>query len=677
RIARSNEQVRLLLWSGVAGALGALVAGLLQAAGDRLAPLIWNGQGDLVSLVGSAPASLRLLLPPAGGIVAGLVLVYGVRVTRSASGWGILEAVVLKDGILKFRPALVKSVASLLTIITGGPVGREGPIVLMSATLSSKMGTWLGLSTRSLRLLTAAGVASGIAAAYNAPIGASLFTMEIILGNFAMEVFAPLVFASVVATLVVRTFTGSTAVFLAPPFEMVSAWEIFAYLLLGIFGGLMASAFLGSLRLSSRLFKALSLNRPLSMGVAGLAMGVVVLWHPEICGPGRELTHALLDAPAVWRLAATLLVLKLLMTSLTVGSGAVGGVFTPSLFIGAAGGTAFGTLIHHLAPAATASPSAYALVGMGSLLAGTTHAPIMAVLMIFEMSQNYRIVLPLMLACAAASLVARSLSPKSVYTEALSRKGAQLATPEAQVMTSLSVGEVMRRDYEVVPPDLPLPQVLDRFIAGRRNHLYVADRSGRFLGAIGLHDLKEALREKSDVSFIIALDLMRPSFEVTTPEERLDRVMERLWSQECERIPVVRSNEDNRLVGTISKRDLLGVYSLEVLQRRSLVTRFRAPDLPPEDSVYVEIPPRYRVEGMEAGDWAAGRTVAETGIRERYGITILVVRRRERGQSDLRLVPSAGTRLLRGDRLVLLGPEEGLARLKEAPKPAPRRSGSS
>jgi CIC family chloride channel protein len=668
-LAGSDQQLTLLLWSGVVGALGAVAGALFRGLESGLGSLVWGGSGDLLALVAGAANWKRVIVPAAGGVVAGLILVYGMRVTRASQRWDILEAVVLRDGVLKFRPALVQGLSSLVTVSTGESVGREGPLVLMAATLSSKVGQWIHLSTRHLRILTACGVAAGIASAYNAPIGAALFAMEIILGNFSMEVFAPLVFSSVIATLLSRGLHGAEPVFSVPAFEMVSAWEIGLYLLLGIASGLVASAFLRGIRASGKLFARLGFGRPLGLGIVGLLLGMALIPFPELCGGGGGgLGGAFLEASTLARLALALMALKLAFTSLAVGAGAVGGVFTPSLFVGAALGSAFGSIAGLLAPASTASPGAYALVGMGCLLAGTTHAPIMAVLMVFEMSLSYTIVLPLMLSCAAASLVARSLSPKSVYTEALGAKGAPAAlTPEAQVMSSMKVKDIMRREFEAVPPDLPLPQVLDRFLKSRRNHVYVMDAEGRFMGAIGFHDLKESLRDPPEVTFVIALDLIRPSFETTVPEERLDLVMEKLSAQDSERLPVLDGPETRRLIGTVSKRDIFGVYSLEVLHRRSLVARFQSEAAGEEaDPTYVELPAHYRVEGVPASASLVGSTMAEARLRDRYGVTVLLIRRRDATGGEARIVPEPDTRLEAGDRLVVFGPEEGLAALRGA-----------
>lgn len=661
--SRPGPQVGLLVAAGAVGVMAALVEELLLSMSVHLGELFWGGEGTVPGLIAQAPAVMRLLLPAAGGVVAGLVLVYGIRVTRAAPGWGLLEAVVLRDGVLKFRPALIRSLSSLLTIATGGPVGREGPIVLMASTLASKLGQWLHMPTRNLRVLTAAGVASGMAAAYNAPVASSLFAMEIILGTFAMEVFAPLVCASVAAIMVNHMLHGSQPVFSVPDLQMVSSWELGVYLLVGLGGGLLSVFFLNSLRFTASSFQRLRLGRPLSMGLVGLLLGVVFLYYPQISGGGRGLTNSLLNADYAWRLAGILLLLKLLMSGLTVGAGAVGGLFTPSLFIGGAMGFGVGTLVQHVAPGAAADPAAYALVGMGAMLAGTTHAPIMAILMIFELSLNYSLLLPLMLACATASLLAHTLSPDSIYTAALKHKGASLDNPEAKVMTSLKVRDIMRREFESVAPHTPLPQILDKFLEGRHNHIYVADADQRFLGAIGLHDLKEALQEREEISFIIAHDLMRPAFEVTTPGEELARVMERLWAQDCERIPVVADGESRRLVGTVSKRDILGVYTLEVMQRRTLVTKFRGAE-GPDAAAYVELPRDYHVDGVQVGKALAGCTLAESRLREKFGVTVLMIRRRLADGGESRLAPTPATRLEAGDGLVVFGPREGITGLK-------------
>jgi CBS domain-containing protein len=348
-----------------------------------------------------------------------------------------------------------------------------------------------------------------------------------------------------------------------------------------------------------------------------------------------------------------------------VGSGAVGGVFTPTLLLGALLGDAFGSVVHYALPAATAGPKAYALVGMGCLLAGTTHAPISAVLMLFEMTLDYNIVLPLLLGSAAASLVARSLDRESIYTEALRRKrGVPGVTGEAAVMQTLTVSDVMRADQSTVPAGTPLPALVDRFIRERRNHLYVVDGAGGFLGAVSLYEASRALREAPDPNALRANDVANPSFQTTVPSEHLDRTLDRFWVEESERLPVLESETSRRVVGTVSKRDILGVYSLEVLHRRSLLARFELEDDPARRPVYVELPGDHSIDEVVVPAPLVGRTFAEARFRERFGLSVLVLRRVGRDGKVTRLLPEGTTRFEAGDRIIVFGARDNVETLE-------------
>ncbi|HKQ61347.1 MAG TPA: chloride channel protein, partial [Candidatus Polarisedimenticolaceae bacterium] len=570
---------RLLIWAAGVGLLAGGVALLFGLAADELPARVWGPGPSLARAVAGCSPFWRLLVPTLGGLLAGLVLARGTRYSAPARGWDILEAVTLRDGVLHLRPALVRGLSSLLTVASAGPVGREGPMVLLSAAVSSRLGRSFGVPTRQLRILVGCGVAAGIACAYNTPIGAALFTMEIIIGSFALDVFAPLVFASVAATLLAHARAGSLPLFPLPDLALVSFWEIAFSALLGVLGGLTAALFLQALRGAAALFRRSRLSRPLAMGAAGFVLGLVILEWPQVVGNGRDAIGQMLTERWSVPLALGLLVARLGLTSLTVGAGTVGGVFTPTLFLGAALGEAFGALTRALGPAWVGAPEAYCVVGMAALLAGTTHAPLTAAVMLFEMTLDYNIVLPLLVAAAAASLVARGLSRESIYTEALRRKRATADdSPEAAVIRTLTVADVMRSEQTTVPADLELPRVLDRFIATRRNHLYVVDGEGRFEGGVSLQDANRRLRESEAPQEVRARDLLIPRFPSAVRDERLDGVLERFWAEECERLPVLDGAESRRLVGTISQRDILSVYSLEVLHRRSPLTRFDAAD---------------------------------------------------------------------------------------------------
>ncbi|HSD29900.1 MAG TPA: chloride channel protein [Vicinamibacteria bacterium] len=641
-----TEAAGLLVRALAVGLLGGAAALVLRFAATEAPRVVWAAP-DMVQGVAQAPPLARALVPAVGGLLAGLVLALGARWAGAASGWDILEAVVLRNGVLPLRSALVRAASSVLTQASAGAVGREGPIVLVAAATASGVGGHLGVATRERRLLVACGIAAGLACAYNTPLGAALFAMEIILGTVSLEAFAPLALSSATATLLTWAAFGRDPVFRVPAATLSSPWEVALCAVLGVLGGVVAALFLLALRASASLYSRAGLPRPLAMATAGLVLGLVTLRFPEIVGNGREAVAALFVRPWGIEHVLALLALRLVVTPLAVGSGTVGGVFTPTLFLGAMLGHAFGAGTSALAPGLGANPAAFALAGMGALLAGTTHAPLTAVVMVFEMTLDYEVVVPLLLASAVASLVASRFSANSVYTEALKRKAGGEEVPGA--LDVLRVADLVRPDQVTIPPDLPLARVLDAFVSARRNHLYVVDEKSSFLGAVNLHDVTDALRA-GDPGTLIARDLARPRFEVTVPEEGLPRVLDRFAVQECERLPVLADLESRRLVGTISKRDILSVYSLELMQRSAGRWPPRPIGSPIETLVdEVPLPP-----GLE------GRTFAEARFRDTHGLALLLVRR---GAAGL-LLPDAGLRFAPGDRLVVFGPRDRVAALK-------------
>jgi CIC family chloride channel protein len=669
-LSRSNpqqpaaDQAKLLLLAAGVGLLGGGAAVLFRALAVLLPSLLWPADPNIVHAVEKSSYPWRIAVPVAGALLAGWVLAAGSRWAGTMRGWDILEAVVLRDGILHARSAIVKATSSLFTIASGGSVGREGPMVLLSSTVASWGARRLGTPVRQRRILVAAGAAAGIAAAYNVPVGAALFTMEIIVGSFALEAFAPLVFASVLATLVSRAAFADWPVFKVQPFQMISVWEVALYVLLGALCGLVAVLFLRALRRAGVLFRASGLPQVAAMALVALVFGAALMRWPELAGNGREGILDLFSENWIPRYLLALFVLRLVFTALTVGAGAVGGVFTPTLFLGALLGDAFGGTAHWLFPGWTAEPKAYALVGMGCLLAGITHAPMTAVLMLFEMTLDYNLVVPLLVGAAAASLVARGIEGESIYTEALRRKrGTSPMAGGAAVMRSLTVSDVMRTEQATASGDEPLPELLDRFLRERRNHIYIVDDEARFLGVVSLYEASRALREAADPGTLRARDVADRHFPTVNPEDRLEKALDRFWVQDCERLPVLESPGSRRLVGTVSKRDILGVYSLEVLHRRSLLARLEATEEDQTKPTYVELPEDHEVAEVEVPAHLIGLTFGDARLRERFGVSVLVLSRREGGRT-VRLLPQAETRLFAGDRLYVFGTREALRRFK-------------
>ena len=563
RVQFSEEAFHLLLAGGV-GVIGALVNLLFYLFSDQLKELILRQRGDWTEIASQFEWWQRLLVPAAGGLFAGLVLFWALRIVGLPGSSNLLEVVVVGDGRLHLRTAFFKALSSLLTISSGGSIGREGPIIQLSATLASKCGQIVNWQPYRLRLLVACGSAAGIAAAYNAPIAGAVFAAQVVLGNFSMSLFAPLVFASVVATVLSRSFFGIAPWYQVPAnIDSTGILQLPWFLVLGLLTGFVGAAFLKLLRRAESVFDRTGLPIYARIALGGLLVGAIAILYPEVWGNGYGPTNRILHEHWEIRFVAGLLVAKLLATLITVGSGAVGGVFTPTLFLGAAVGALFDLLLHQGHLAVELPVGAFALVGMGSMLAATTHSPLLAMIMIFEISLNYSLMPPLMVACAVSTLVARGVHRDTVYTEALRRRGLDLERESQRLgaATQRTVGDLMRAPVPPVRQTTDFRELADRFLGSPYNFLPVIDEADRLVGVVALQDLKQHLNSGQELSGVIAYDVMRPPPPCLTPDQTLVDAVPVLLASEQRNIPVVNTRRENRLVGAVVRAEALGVVS--------------------------------------------------------------------------------------------------------------------
>jgi chloride channel protein, CIC family len=572
RIRFSEEAFHLVL-AGCVGVIGGLVNIFFHYATELVRLLFLPQPGELVEVAERMVPWQRVLTPTLGGLCAGLVLYWGLRMAGPLKSSNLLEVIVAGDGRLPLRSGIVKFVSSLVTIGSGGSIGREGGIVQLAATLASKWGQWAKWPPYRLRLLVGCGAASGIAAAYNAPISGAVFAALIVLGNFSMNLFAPLVFASVVATMVSRSFFGITPWYTVQAFEFTRLTQLPWFVCLGIVCGGMGAAFMKLLNLSEAGFKRVRGPIYLRLALGGLAVGIIALWFPGVWGNGYVMTNRILHgtyvapgfvpADSVMLGLAGLFLAKLAATLATVGSGAVGGVFTPTLFLGAGLGATFALALQQLGAGANLPITAFALVGMGSMLSATTRSPLLAMIMVFEISLDYSLMPPLMLACVVSILVARRLHPESIYTEPLRRKG--LIVPQeptaSEAASERTVGDLMRAPVPPVRETATLREIADRFLTSANNFLPVVDGKGQLAGLVALQDLKQYLGAEEEFRGVIAYDFMRPPPACVTPNQRLLDVLPVVLASEQRNIPVVSTLKENRLVGALPRAEVLGMFS--------------------------------------------------------------------------------------------------------------------
>jgi CIC family chloride channel protein len=653
-----DTQTRFFLLTVLLGVGAGAVALGVRSLSALVTHLAFARGPDMLAAVRAAPAWLRLVAPALGGAVAGYLSQRATRGTGSAGMSAIMEAVTLERSFVSLRRTLGLAFASVIAMSTGGSIGREGPIVQLSSAWGSRLGRWFGLSEMRVRVLVLAGVGAGMAAAYNTPISGTLFVLEVVAGSFATDLIGPTVVAATIGTLVSRIYLWKGPIYKVPEFVLVSPQELVTYAALGLAAGLMAMAFMGSLRLGEGFFKRTRWPRWATAGLGGLAVGLVTLHLPEVCGNGYDtLVHMLNERPGLFAVAL-LLVAKMFATTASVTSGSPGGVFTPTLFIGAALGGVVGNFMHFLFPNTTGPPGSYALVGMGALLAATTRAPITATVLIAELTGNYVVVLPLLLSNGLAAMLTRKID--SVYTHELRKRGITWeGTLEQKIVMSRKARDIMKTDAPVLRPETPFEEVVRLFTTTRAPCLYVVDANGSLTGLIELHAVKGILAADELSSVLIAQDLTEPARSVQA-DASLATVNEKLWFIDTGEIAVVENGPGSRYLGVVTRRDLLGFLDREILRRNLLLSEVRWRDGLEKGIDYLELPEGYRLEAIPVPQLLVGMTMAQAQLRSRHGLNVIAVMRTEPNGTERRFQPASTYTLLAGDRLVAVGSTEDL-----------------
>ncbi|MBD3233719.1 MAG: CBS domain-containing protein [candidate division Zixibacteria bacterium] len=511
------------------------------------------------------------LIPMIGGFLVGPITYYFAREAKGHGVPEVMAAVALKGGVIRPRMVSAKAFSSALCIGTGGSAGREGPIVAIGSAIGSTIGTLFRMSGERVKVLVGCGAAAGISAVFNAPIAGVLFALEIILGDFAIHTFSPVILSSVIATVISHYFVGDFPAFEVPKYNLVSAWEIPMYSLMGFVCGVIAVVFTTLLYKSEDIFEEkVKLHPAIKPALGGLMVGIIGFFFPQIFSDGYEVITAALHGNLAWNLLFILVFLKIIATSLTLGSGSSGGIFAPSLFIGAMTGGSFGILMNSLFPAVTASPGAYALVGMSAVVAGTTHAPITAILILFEMTNDYRIILPLMIASVFSTLVAHRLKNESIYTLKLIRRGIRIkGGKDVMLLDSIRVAEVMKKDYKSVPPEMTLRQLLHYMEENGDDCYPVIDRYGTLKGAVAMQDVRTIITKEGMQDLIIVSDIIGSQPITVNPESSLREALQLFGMRDISILPVVDPHQKEHIMGVLYRRDVLNTYHRRLLQKES------------------------------------------------------------------------------------------------------------
>lgn len=672
----------LLLIGAVLGVIGGLGAVLFRSMISQIMMVAYGDTTPLGYVFFRGQETWRLWLVPLGSacIIAPVVWIW-VEESRGSGIPEVLKAVSLQNGAIRWVVLPAKLLVSSLSIGTIASLGREGPIVQIGSAAGSVMNKIANIPGKHRRLVVACGGAAGLSATFNTPIGGAFFMLEVVLGTFSTERFAPVVIASVVGTVMGQTFiTRQPAFLLGETFELVHPVELSAYLVLGLASGVLSIVFI---QMIDQIENALDespvpvIIRPL-IGSICLVM-IAYFAFPHVAGLGYETIEHLIGAlsratPSEFlsgRNAGFLLALiavKMIAVGISLGAGFSGGVFSPTLFIGALLGFVVGLGTNQIFPGSMVSvPAAYAIVGMGAVFAGSAKAPITAILMIFEMTHNYEIVLPLLLSCVISALITRFLVKDSIYTARLTREGIDLhQEKEELIMYKMTADDIIHSgDEPVLHRDTTFREIVRDFLQYRTDHLFVVDDESRFEGVISLHQIKSHMGNIDELgSLVRAIDLMETDVPFLYPETRLTEAMDSFWHSHFEELPVVNNEKQRRFLGYVREDDVIGVYKREVLKDRDTLVKLIHEDHGEEVTDYFELPQGYEVTQIPVREEWTGQSIKELHFREQEHVNVIEIKRRNLAGGWDRIADVAEEPLEEEDLLVVLGPREEVEKLE-------------
>lgn len=643
---------------GVVAGYGAVGFRLAIAAVQKISfGYIEPGVDFLLSL----PWYWRLALPVIGGLIVGPIV---VKFASEAKGHGVPEvmaSVATRGGVIRPRVAGAKVVASAITIGTGGSAGSEGPIVQIGSSIASAIGQALKISPRRLKTFVGCGAAGGIAATFNAPVAGMLFAMEIILGDFGVLHLSPIIVASVVATAVSRMHLGDAPAFEVPEYVMASPLELIHYAILGVVAAVVAVTFTKTLDSSETFFEKLRFPDMLKPALGGLLLGILgAVGLPHVYGVGYEFIEEALMGHLPLTMLLLLVVAKIIATSATLGSGGSGGILAPSLFLGAMAGGIVWYGAKWLTPElVTVNYGAYSLVGMAAVVASSTRAPLQAILILFELTGGYEVILPLMLSSIIAVVIGSNLMQESIYTVKLKAKGIILRSgAEVNVLKDLKVHDVMRPEVKTVPHNLRLRPLLDTISdATFHTTVFLTDKDERVKGYISFHEIRAVLFDVEALEpVLVANDIANFELASVTPDENLDVVIRLFARKNLDELPVVDPDDPGKLIGSVHRADVVDAYNTEITKRDLLGHMTSSLSIAGKIS-QESLAPGYAMAEMEVPSHFVGKDLKTLDLRNKYGIEVMLVRRHPAGGSKEKsgIVPTPDIVLENGDVLLISG----------------------
>ena len=571
RVTR-NVQVILSLLAVAIGLTAGLAAIGFRTLIDHVQRFGFGFGGEqMVTLVSALPSWRILLVPTAGGLLIGLFVHFFMPGRRPQGVAEVIEANALRGGRMPLAAGLKAALVSAVSIGAGASVGREGPVVHLGASLGAWASKRLHLGRTASRTLLGCGVAAAVAASFNAPIAGTFFALEVVVGHYALTAFAPIVIASVIGTMVSRMHYGDFPAFILPETTTIASfWEFPAFALLGVVCAVMAIIFMRSIMWTEDMMDKTPVPRWARPALGGLAVGVIALAYPHVLGVGYEATDAALSELYPLGLLVALIALKMAATAISLGCGFGGGVFSPSLFIGAMVGGAYGILATSAFPDLSSGHGAYTIIGMGAVAGAVLGAPISTILMVFELTNDYAITIAVMIATSIASLITQQTRGHSFFTWQLARRGiAVKGGQDVGLMRTIKARDLITKNFETVAPEAPIATVRERLQRAPWGELFVTDADGHLSGVITFSDLHDAAFDTSLDATLVADDVARKHPTVLLADDDLESALGAYGASGETNLPVVEDREAMRLVGVAPQHEVMLAYQRALDQPRA------------------------------------------------------------------------------------------------------------
>lgn len=662
-----TEFIYMILMSIVIGVLVGFGSVGVKYLIEFITDWVFSGEGTTTERVIATPWYMLLIIPTVGGLIVGPFAHFIVPSSKGHGVSEVIQSLLTKGGIIKPIVAVGKAITSAITIGTGGSVGYEGPIVHIGASIGSSVGQFFRVPTRRLRTLVGCGAAAGIAATFNMPIAGALFAIEVIMMDYAAYQLFPIIISSVIATVIAHNYVGNFAEFNASPILFVNNYELINYFILGALCGLIAFMMIKSLYYFEEIFsEQIKIPVYLKPALGGLMIGAIGILYPQIIGVGNESISAALGNNFFWLTALILVFLKIISTSITLGSGGSGGMLSPALFVGAMTGFAFGEAMNFIDPTTSFNSGSYAFIAMGGLIAGTVRAPLTAILMVFELTKQSSAILPLMIVVSISMILSSKLSRESVYTLKLVMDKIQIKTfGEHGILKSIPVSEVFTKNYISLPESANFKCLVEKLLSVNEPLLSVETRQGAFLGMISINNIKDTLLDSEHLEdVIIAGDIADKSIPRITPLANCYEVLEICRAKNFEGLPVFDSIDDHKQIGMIWIKDINDLLQKEMdkLEHTSDLASKISKINKEHDIAFM---PGYVIAEIPVPSSFAGRSISGLKIRNDYGVDIISIKSETDKGVVIKALPKHDYILKITDAMIVAGEAESVNILKD------------